>query len=346
VYVETAPGVRLGGVVSLSLFFTHSCAVRADGGAFCWGQAAGDVLGGGSPNEFEPRPRPVLSAPGVPLAGVTSLAVGVSHACAVVAGGQARCWGQNYRGQLGDGDFDASPYARPVLASPGVPLAGAQAIAVGAEHSCAIVAGGQVRCWGAGGQGQLGDNSPVPDFGHESPFPVTVLSAPGAPLAGAQSLASSVYHICAVVAGGQARCWGDNTSSQLGHGFGFDLYASLARPVLAAEGGPNLTGVQSIAMGWFHTCAAVAGGQARCWGDNVAGQLGFEASIPYEAFPLPVLASPGVPLTGAQSIAASARHTGVLTTAGGVLGWGDDAFGQRGNGLSRHRPHPVTVALP
>ena len=99
---------------------------------------------------------------------------------------------------------------------------------------------------------------------------------------GATQITAGGRYTCALVAGGQARCWGRNSAGQLGNG---TTGGSSSTPVAVT----GLSGATQITAGGSHTCALVAGGQARCWGDNFAGQLGFPLNSP---LPTPVVTSP------------------------------------------------------
>jgi alpha-tubulin suppressor-like RCC1 family protein len=264
----------------------------------------------------------------------------------VLAGGQARCWGDNLYGQIGNGSTSSfALFPTPVLASAGAPLAGVEALALGTRHSCALASGGQVRCWGDNSAGQVGNGGG--DIGAPpEPFAVAVLTSPDVPLAGVQSLSAGEGHTCVASTNGQARCWGFNLHSQLGTGdFGFS--GPFAEPVLASFAGAPITGVQAVGAGASSSCALMNDGQARCWGDNLAGQLGASSDDPIADFPVTILASPGAPLTGLLEVDAGRHHAAALSSAGGqVIGWGHNSYGQLGNGTSLHRPHPVAVALP
>jgi alpha-tubulin suppressor-like RCC1 family protein len=89
----------------------------------------------------------------VGLTGVTALEAGDFHTCAVLTGGTVKCWGANFSGQVGDGSIDVGRLSPVVV--PG--LAGVSKVAAGAAHSCALLGGGTVRCWGSNSEGQLGD---------------------------------------------------------------------------------------------------------------------------------------------------------------------------------------------
>ncbi|HEU4537946.1 MAG TPA: hypothetical protein VFS00_27690, partial [Polyangiaceae bacterium] len=295
-FVEQAPGVRLKGVAALGLGGNQSCAVLSNGQARCWGQASGPQPAGG-PNPAYASP--LLAAPGVPLAGVREIALSHSFGCARLEGGQARCWGHNHHGQLGDGSIGTyAEYPQPVLAAPGVPLTGVKGLEVGLLTSCALLESGQVRCWGYNYSGELG-TGPTDD----SPFPVTVLAAPDEPLAGAHSIAFGDSHGCALLESGQARCWGYNGWGNLGHGPGAGL-PDHSVSVLTAPGVP-LTGVRSMALGHNHSCAALADGSARCWGANFDAELGGGSGPPVNYAVPVVMTAPGEPLTGVVALAAA-----------------------------------------
>jgi alpha-tubulin suppressor-like RCC1 family protein len=139
-------------------------------------------------------------------------------------------------------------------------------------------------------------------------------------------IAAGVHHSCARMARGGVRCWGGNTSGQLGAGAGADRPSPPAVDVVS--------GAAAIAVGGSHTCALSSDGGVRCWGGNASGQLGDGSTTARSAPPAePVL-------SGVSAIAAGRAHTCALMTGGGVRCWGANQSGQLGDGTTVDRPRP------
>jgi alpha-tubulin suppressor-like RCC1 family protein len=131
------------------------------GGARCWGHNGNGEIGDGTYDEW-PTP-PATDA----LAGVQGIAAAPNFTCALTAAGGVRCWGYNEAGQIGDDTELAVDRKAPAATDI---LGGAQAIAVGFQHACALMVSGGVRCWGGNTFGQLGDGL-APDLAY---FPPTL----------------------------------------------------------------------------------------------------------------------------------------------------------------------------
>lgn len=191
------PGLE-SGVEAIAAGRLHTCAI-VNGGVRCWGSNAYGQLGNGSVTDSS---GPVQV--GGLTSGVSAVAAGDYHTCALVNGG-VQCWGYNYSGALGTGtDFNGLVL---VPAQVSGLTSGAEAVAAGRYHTCAIVSGG-VQCWGYGYDGEIGNGSAT-----YSPVPAQVLGLTN----GGEAITASWRHTCAVVNGG-VQCWGWNAHGQLGNG--------------------------------------------------------------------------------------------------------------------------------
>ena len=248
----------------------------------------------------------------LPSAIAIDLAVGRLHSCALVDDGSVRCWGYADFGQLGNGaPLDDAAYRVPVAVE-GLDD-GVTAISSRFDHTCALTNLGAVRCWGANGNGQLGDGTTA-----DSALPVAV-----AGLSGVTAIEAGVDHTCAIDDAGGVLCWGKNDYGQLGDGTIEDKSAPVA--VVGLD-----SGVVAIAAGRWHTCAVTDAGAVSCWGGDTFGELG--DGEPLAASPTPVPVS-GLD-SGVVDVAASDGITCVVTDVGAARCWGRNGDGQLGNGES------------
>jgi hypothetical protein len=136
------------------------------------------------------------------------------------------------------------------------------ALAGGADHTCAILDDGSVRCWGYNSNGQLGDGTNT-----DRNTPTALSSWPSGRTAVAITAGS--YHTCAILDDGSVRCWGSNSDGQLGDGTTTDRNTPTT-----LSGWPSGRTAVAISAGYYHTCAILDDGSVRCWGYNSDGQLG------------------------------------------------------------------------
>jgi len=289
------------GVISAG--WAHACALTGTGKVRCWGYNEFGQVGDGT---TENRNAPVEVA-GLPE-GITAVSAGFTHSCALTAAGGVKCWGNNEFGQLGNGTVEKDS---PVPVDAQGLGSGVKAISASASFTCALLADGSMKCWGANTNGQLGNG------GHgEAIIPVTVKGLTEEVTAMATSKAG---HVCAILKSGGLMCWGWNESGQLGNGSTKE--STLPSPV------KGVSDVAVVALGYVHTCVLERDGEAFCWGEGESGQLD-DPAMKNSYIPVAVSGLPENPI----QMAAGGSHTCVLTDLGEISCWGANDWGQLGNG--------------
>jgi len=244
-----------------------------------------------------------------------AIAAGQSHSLALARDGTVWAWGDNARGQLGDGTTTSRTAPTHIGG-----ISSVIAIAAHGHHSLALKSDGTVWAWGANESGQLGDGTQID---RTAPVPVSGLAA-------AVAIAAGDSHSVALQSGGTVWAWGANESGQLGDG----TYTTRLAPVATL----TLDRVRFIAAGDRISLAVRADGNLWSWGDNAQGQLGPIGTGLATNEPRLVLGVANV-----ASVAGGSAHTLALTTAGEVLAWGANANGQLGDGTTT--PHSAAVAV-
>jgi len=313
------------GVEEVATGLSHTCAILDGGAIECWGENGSGQLGIGTVVNTN-TPTSVGSIDGITAIGV-EIAAGGSHTCAVVdvgiTLGTVQCWGKNESGQLGIGTSADSNI--PVNVNG---LSVAKSVAAGGNHTCALLADGAVKCWGKNGSGQLGTGTSV-----DSTSPVGVSGIDGNTVM-AVAISAGENHTCAIVDIGETlggvRCWGDNSSGQLGNA----TTTPSNMPVTVGVGGKAL----GISSGRTHTCALLEGGVAKCWGSNQFGQLGNSAQIiSTDPVLIPEMAS-------STTVQAGLLHTcAIAQSGGGIKCVGSNRLGQLGDGTKVSAEKPVDV---
>lgn len=372
------------GARSVAAAGAHTCVLLDDGRVRCRftlgrngadrGQLGrGTLDGGASPDAFD-----FVRDPSGPLTGVTAIAAGETHTCALKADG-VWCWGSNAYGQLGSlpragsprcADGPCDPWPQRVTGLSGT----ITAITAGTFHTCARSAAGALWCWGRNGERALGPVTGAlvcpPDAGLQDGCAVPQ-----------QANVSDVQQVTAgdgwtCVARGPAtgatevRCWGRGYEAASGsvidgaaplrtliHGTNHACVITQAGALRCwGDGGSGqiadgrgysptaapvsglTAGSVALGLGESHTCAALDGGQARCWGLNEATQLGARSSERAIGAPSVVQLGAGVPLTNVTQLAAGDSHTCARRGDGTLVCWGSAYSGQLGPGLAPLSP--------
>ncbi|AKV03935.1 BNR repeat domain protein [Labilithrix luteola] len=283
------------------------CALRDDGRVFCWGDMFfGDLMSsGGTPLASGHLPvTPPFEQEG--LGEVAQLAVGRFFVCALQTTGELRCWGENDRGQLGDGT-QATRYLPTTISSFDGNVVSVSA-SMGGAFACATTSRGSVYCWGDDRDGQISAVGKPGDLVLE-PLRIDGLPEP------ALDVAVGAKHACARLQSGTVACWGDNQRGQLGIG----TTATMSGPVQVLY----LSDVVQLTAGASHTCAVRSEGSVICWGDDANGQSGSRG--PSTRPQIVVEAS-----FGARSVACGSSHSCAWGEGGKVRCWGADTYGQLG----------------
>ena len=315
--------VELDTVQSVASGYLFSCALLDDSTAKCWGNNEFNQLGNDAATSTQRFPSLIETNSGAPFASISQLALGYSHACVLSQVGTVHCWGDNEMGQLGNGSTVASASPKQINAL----STGVRSIAAGHAHNCAINSGGSVLCWGYNAFGQLGTGTNA-----NKTTPNSAISQEFLPTNSVSSLALGRAHSCALLTDKTVKCWGNNDYGQLG-----DAQAEASLTPVAVNGIAN---VQQLVSGHAHLCALLLDGSVTCWGSNLLGESGvaIDASAP-------IVAPTQVELSGkATALASGYQHTCALLADKTVRCWGNNAFGQLGDGQLNDSGTPVAVS--
>nr|WP_253899625.1 RTX toxin [Corallococcus carmarthensis] len=323
----------LSGINSIRGGNDHTCALLNDGSVRCWGYGAFGQLGYESTQNIGDNELPYTAGEVKLLGKATKLAAGGNHSCVLLDTGLVRCWGQNTYGQLGYNSTQNLGDGEPVASFGYVNLGGpAIRIAVGAEHSCAVMATGKVRCWGRNQYGQLGYGNTNNIGDDEQPWKAGDVDLGGAT---ATDVAAGGTHTCALLSNDKMLCWGYNLHGQLGQAHTLTIGDNELPGGQAPfdPGGP----VSQITTGSNHTCALLKTGTVRCWGFNGSYQLGTGQSNGSYL----LRDSGSIDLgTSALQISTGMSHTCALLSTGSVRCWGFGLYGQTGYGNSAAKSTP------
>ena len=312
----TPPGIS--NAVSIAVGKLHTCVLTASGSVVCWGSNLRGQLGIPTSTRFTATPTAVPN-----VARATAIAAGSLHTCARIADGTVTCWGANDVGQLGDGTF---LQLRPTPAAV-TGMVDAVTVTAGADHTCALRAGGILSCWGSNAFGQLA----IPLFSNQpQPLPAAGINRV-LEVSGGKSFSCAIAIapelLPSTLVSNSAFCWGlDEAGAFL---LQFHHFTSTPNPVRSFIRANDVqpTHLESLSTGGAHACAVRSRDQPSvvCWGDNSSGQIGI-GLVSATDF--------GRSVAIGLEVVAGRAHTCIVDTADGVKCWGANDLGQLGNGTT------------
>ena len=304
----------------------HGLALADSGDVYAWGRNNYGQIGDGTTTN---RTTPVqVHLPTGTTATVVVSGAAADHSFAVVTGGEVYAWGRNQQGQLGDGSI--TNRTAPVLVSIPTTAAATGALAAGLTSSAGVVNYQPALGWGANDVGQVGDGSTT-----ERHTAVDVAFPPGTVLT---DIAAGYSHSLAVDDTGVAYAWGANNQGQLGTG---DTTAQDS-PV-PVTGFPTGTRIIAVTAGQFHSVALADDGTVYAWGGNSQSELG-DGTSTNRLTPVEVTGFPAGTIVTA--ISSHNVHTVAVTSTGDVYAWGNNTYGQIGNGTTVVQTTATEVTLP
>lgn len=271
----------------------HSCSIQVNGALQCWGPNNYGELGDGT---NQAKVSPALIDYGVTY---SQVAVGSYHTCGLTSTGILKCWGGNDRGQLGDGqistkrslpaivdpgviykkialggkttcgitsedtlkcwgslvgDGTAGDRNTPTLIDPGVAYA---EISTGGTHTCGITTTGLLKCWGYNNYRALGDGTSLQRL---SPTPIDSAETYSKISVG------YYYNTCGITTAGVLKCWGSNSSGQVGNGVMDSNFIST--PLVIDPGTPYSQVSVGVEISYRSTCGITTSGVLKCWGGH------------------------------------------------------------------------------
>jgi alpha-tubulin suppressor-like RCC1 family protein len=298
-------------LAALALLTAVSTASAASNVAKAWGRNQEGQLGNGTTSGPEMCGSSLEGCSTTPVAvgslsGVKAVSAGGNHGLALLENGTVMAWGDNERGQLGNGTTTSSDV--PVAVSG---LSGVTAISAGFSQSLALLSDGTVMAWGEDpGNGTT-----------KSDVPVSVSGLSGVVAIAAGGGANPNFNL-ALLSDGTVMAWGNDAKGQLGNG------KMEFTPTLEPVPVSGLSGVSAISAGEEHGLALLNDGTVMAWGSNEEGQLGDGSTTSSD---VPVAVSG---LSGVSAISAGGYHSLALLSGGTVAAWGDNSHGELGDGTS------------
>jgi alpha-tubulin suppressor-like RCC1 family protein len=331
--VNDAPIIRIWpGVRQIACGYYHNIAIQQDWTVWAWGYNAQGQLGDGTTAQYN-LPIQVKGPNEMGwLTDIIAVAAGNQHSVALSGDGHVLTWGGNTYGQLGNGTFESSFIPIYVLNDDNLPFENVIAIASGTNHVLLLTENNDLWAWGKNENGQLADNTPT---AYNRPIHVT-----GLPSNRIIQIAAGDAHSMVLLDNGEIWSWGDNSFGQLGLG---GIVSSMIPAQVLQENGNPLTNIVAIAAGDFHSLALSDDGYIWAFGNNQDGQLGNGSTVNLSKPAKVQHPENGKPLSEIIYITAGSSHSLAIQNNDVIWAWGDNKFGQLGDGTQLKQILPKTI---
>ncbi len=326
--------------VAVALGADFTCVLLNDGAIKCWGYNYPAGFGTGGYYTYTPA---LVTMP----AGSSAIAISVFqfHICSILSNNSLYCWGDNGVGSVGINS--TTDQSLPAMVDLGG--SGATVISAGGYTTCAAIADGSLKCWGLNNYGQVGDGTTtnrlaptditlpgdskvrLSERDHDGDGVLNIFDThmPGGQAGSVyatQSISAGGDHSCAILDNGSINCWGSNGYGELGYGStgSTNIGVNVTMPT-------GRTAV-SVSVGGDHTCAIMDNGSLYCWGANNHGQIGDGSDTSWDEHryvPTAVLLPSA---STAVAVSAGQQHTCAIVDNGSVYCWGNNFYGQLGDG--------------
>ena len=311
VYIEL---VTETGPVQLSFGRAHSACLTGNGYLYMWGNNSVGHLGIGETVKYKDTPIKTMS-------GVRNVSLGINHSACVTENDELYTWGHNEYYQLGDGTTNNSNIPVQIMKDVSV-----STVTLGHTQGSAITKSKELYVWGYNNGGQLGNGTTI----HQStPECIEKLS-------GVKMVSMSNNHGAAITEDKALYMWGNNS------------YGKLGIPVdkkVTQYSSPRyiMSGVEYVDLGYDHSACITENGELYMWGKNSFGQLGIGTAGINNYIDSPTLIMEGVKF---KDVSLGASHSGAITKDGRLYMWGDNTWGQLGNGTNEDSLIPIEIEMP
>ena len=350
VHTSSTDPSPLSDIASIASANLHTCALTNSGEVKCWGFGIYGNLGHGT-NSNSTTPVSVCERAKTggeticpPLSSIAAITVWGNTTCALTDSNTVKCWGIGSNGDLGNGADNNSNIPVDVHTDSGNSDALSGIAAIGGP--CALTDDGNVKCWGWGNYGRLGNggtshsNTPVDVCQRAKTGAETTCPA----LADIAAISAGQYHRCALTDSGTLKCWGRGSDGRLGNGATTTTNSIPVNVRTSSGNSDDLSGVEKIALGVEHSCALMNDSSVKCWGEGGEGRLGNGATTD-QSSPVDVHTSSdnSDALSDIASVSGGGEHTCALTLDSTVKCWGKGDHGRLGNGATDDSSYPVDV---